>query len=55
MLKSDGPPPKGRFADLAVLQAVKDYPARHASTLLAFDAVVAAERVRSARGEYRTN
>lgn len=39
MLKSDGPPPTGRWADLAVLQPVRDYKARHASTLLAFDAV----------------
>ncbi|MGA8691944.1 MAG: iron-sulfur cluster assembly scaffold protein [Methyloceanibacter sp.] len=39
MLKEGGPPPKGRWADLAVLQPVKDYKARHASTLLVFDAV----------------
>ena len=39
MLKEDGPPPSGRWADLAVLQPVKDYRARHASTLLVFDAV----------------
>lgn len=42
MLKSDGPAPQGRFADLAVLEPVKAYPARHASTLLAFEAVLAA-------------
>jgi NifU-like protein involved in Fe-S cluster formation len=42
MLKSDGPAPAGRFADLAVLEGVKAYPARHASTLLAFDAAAAA-------------
>ena len=46
MLKTDGPPPSGRFADLAVLAPVKDYPARHASTLLAFEA--AADAVRAA-------
>ncbi|WP_349364771.1 MAG: iron-sulfur cluster assembly scaffold protein [Roseitalea porphyridii] len=40
MLKEGGPAPTGRFADLAWLQPVKDYPARHASTLLVFDAVV---------------
>lgn len=40
MLKNDGPPPKGRFADLGWLEPVRDYPARHASTLLVFDAVV---------------
>ena len=44
MLKANGPPPEGRFAELAVLEAVKDYPARHASTLLAFEAAVEAVR-----------
>jgi NifU-like protein involved in Fe-S cluster formation len=39
MLKAGGPAPTGRWADLAVLQPVKDYKARHASTLLVFDAV----------------
>jgi NifU-like protein involved in Fe-S cluster formation len=39
MLKEGGPPPSGRWGDLAVLQPVKDYKARHASTLLVFDAV----------------
>lgn len=47
MLKDDGPPPAGRFAELAVLEPVKAYPARHASTLLAFEA--AAEAVRLAQ------
>ena len=42
MLKEGGPPPTGRWADLAVLEPVKDYKARHASTLLTFDAVVSA-------------
>ncbi len=42
MLKADGSPPEGRWADLAVLQPVKDYKARHASTMLVFDAVVRA-------------
>ena len=42
MLKAGGPPPAGRWADLAVLEPVKDYRARHASTLLVFDAVEAA-------------
>jgi NifU-like protein involved in Fe-S cluster formation len=46
MLKQGGPAPEGRFADLAMLAPVKDYPARHASTLLAFEA--AAEAVRRA-------
>lgn len=39
MLKDAGPPPEGRWADLGLLQPVKDYPHRHASTLLVFDAV----------------
>jgi len=39
MLKEGGPPPEGRWADLGLLQPVKDYPHRHASTLLVFDAV----------------
>jgi NifU-like protein involved in Fe-S cluster formation len=39
MLKAGGPAPKGRWADLAALEPVKDYKARHASTLLVFDAV----------------
>ena len=42
MLKEAGPPPEGRFADLGVLAPVKDYPARHASTLLAFEAALSA-------------
>ena len=48
MLKADGPPPEGRFADLALLAPVKDYPARHTSTMLAFEA--AAEAVAEAAG-----
>lgn len=40
MLKTEGEPPQGRFADLRYLQPVKDYKARHASTLLVFDALV---------------
>ena len=44
MLTANGAPPEGRFAELAVLEAVKDYPARHASTLLAFEAAVEAVR-----------
>lgn len=44
MLKDNGPPPKGRWADLAVLEPVRAYRARHASTLLVFDAVEKAFR-----------
>ena len=40
MLKEGTPPPQGRFADLGYLEPVRDYKARHASTLLTFDAVV---------------
>lgn len=40
MLKDGGPTPKGKFADFAFLEPVRDYKARHASTLLTFDAVV---------------
>jgi len=39
MLKSNGPPPDGKWADFAVLEPVRSYKARHASTLLTFDAV----------------
>jgi NifU-like protein involved in Fe-S cluster formation len=42
MLKENGPPPAGKWADIAVLEPVRDYKARHASTMLTFDAVVAA-------------
>ena len=40
MLKENGAPPTGRWSDVAVLEPVRDYKARHASTLLTFDAVV---------------
>ena len=40
MLKAGGPPPQGKWADFAVLEPVRDYKARHASTMLTFDAVV---------------
>jgi NifU-like protein involved in Fe-S cluster formation len=40
MLKENGPPPEGRWAELRYLEPVRDYKARHASTLLTFDAVV---------------
>jgi NifU-like protein involved in Fe-S cluster formation len=40
MLKENGPPPDGRWSDLRYLEPVRDYRARHASTLLTFDAVV---------------
>jgi NifU-like protein involved in Fe-S cluster formation len=41
MLKESGAPPaNGKWADVAVLEPVRDYKARHASTMLTFDAVV---------------
>lgn len=40
MLKENGAPPEGRFADLKYLEPVKDYKARHNSTMLTFDAVI---------------
>ncbi len=41
MLKEKGEPPAdGKWADIAVLEPVRDYKARHASTMLTFDAVV---------------
>jgi len=50
MLKENGPAPQGKWADIAVLEPVRDYKARHASTLLTFDAVVdAIGRIEAAR------
>jgi NifU-like protein involved in Fe-S cluster formation len=41
MLKENGvPPANGEWADIAVLEPVRDFKARHASTMLTFDAVV---------------
>lgn len=40
MLKENGSPPEGRFEDLKFLEPVRDYKARHNSTMLTFDAVV---------------
>ena len=52
MLKENGTPPAdGRWADIAVLEPVRDYKARHASTLLTFDAVVdAIGKIEAKRG-----
>ena len=51
MLKENGAPPAGKWADAAVLEPVRDYKARHASTLLTFDAVVeAVAKARAAAG-----
>jgi NifU-like protein involved in Fe-S cluster formation len=53
MLKENGAPPTtGKWADIAVLEPVRDYKARHASTLLTFDAVVdAIGQIEAKRGE----
>lgn len=40
MLMEEGDPPIGRFEDVKYLTPVREYKARHASTLLTFDAVV---------------
>src|SRR5262245_2261375 len=40
MLKENGSPPDGKWAEIKFLEPVRDYKARHASTMLTFDAVV---------------
>ncbi|MET0439769.1 MAG: iron-sulfur cluster assembly scaffold protein, partial [Devosia sp.] len=40
MLKAEGTQPGGKWSDLAYLEPVREFPARHASTLLVFDAVI---------------
>ncbi|MBL4620607.1 MAG: iron-sulfur cluster assembly scaffold protein [Marinicaulis sp.] len=40
MLKENGPPPVGaRWEELAMLETIRDYPQRHASTMLIFEAI----------------
>jgi NifU-like protein involved in Fe-S cluster formation len=46
MLKEGGEPPQGEFWELRHLQPVRDYPPRHTSTMLAFEA--AAEAMKAA-------
>ena len=55
MLKENGPPPSGRWAEVAILEPVRDYKARHASTLLTFDAVVDAVTQIEAKNAARTS
>jgi len=55
MLKENGPPPEGRFADLKFLEPVRDYRARHASTMLTFDAVIDALEQITARRKVGQN
>ena len=53
MLKENGTPPaNGKWADIAVLEPVRDYKARHASTMLTFDAVV--DAIGQIEGKRRT-
>ncbi len=40
MLKENGPPPDGKWAEIASLEPVRDFKARHASTLLTFEATL---------------
>ena len=56
MLKENGAPPaNGKWADIAVLEPVRNYKARHASTLLTFDAVVdAIGQIEAKRGKAAT-
>ena len=50
ILTADGKPPSGKWADLEVLEPLRDYKARHASILLTFDAVVdALDQIAAAR------
>jgi NifU-like protein involved in Fe-S cluster formation len=55
MLKTGAPAPVGRFSDLAMLAPVKDYPPRHASTMLAFEATAEACRNALTRTTGRTS
>jgi NifU-like protein involved in Fe-S cluster formation len=52
MLKENGSPPtEDKWADIAILEPVRDYKARHASTMLTFDAVVSAiDKIEAKRG-----
>jgi NifU-like protein involved in Fe-S cluster formation len=52
MLKEEGPPPEGRWADLALLEPVRPYKSRHASTLLVFEAI---DKAIAARAEGRVD
>lgn len=54
MLKENGPPPSGEWADIAALEPVRNYKARHASTLLTFDATAEAATQAEARQAARS-
>ena len=52
MLNDNGPAPSGKWKDLEALTPVRDFKARHASTLLTFDAVVdAVDQIEAKRKE----
>ena len=51
MLKNDGPVPQAPFDGLEALLPARDYKNRHASILLAFDAVVEAAHLAQAQKE----
>jgi NifU-like protein involved in Fe-S cluster formation len=56
MLKENGPVPEGKWSDLAYLEPVREYKARHMSTLLVFDAVVEAlEKIESGQAVTTAN
>jgi NifU-like protein involved in Fe-S cluster formation len=55
MLKENGSPPQGKWSDIALLEPVRDYKARHASTMLTFDAVVDAIGQIEAKTADKTN
>jgi len=48
-IREEGPAPEGRFAPLEALRPIQEYEARHASTLLIFNAVVDAIKEAEAR------
>jgi NifU-like protein involved in Fe-S cluster formation len=55
MLKENGPAPSGKWAELEALTPVRDFKARHASTLLTFDAVVdALNQIEQSRDKQNT-
>ena len=52
MLKENGAPPEGKWAELKVLEPVRGFKARHASTMLTFDAVASAlDQIEAARAK----
>jgi NifU-like protein involved in Fe-S cluster formation len=55
MLKDKGEPPGGKFWELRHLEGVRDYPPRHTSTMLAFEAAVAAIEEAQAKAGVNAN